>query len=209
MCGPPLCLLSSVGLEVVVFRHSRWLRTDVVNMGKESKAMALDWERMFRRYVFDEARTPYLVPVAKLTRTQAHYEILFYTLLVVPVCVMSGVASLTGKLPHGDTPMIAMYALAAAWATIVFAWNKNQIAGTFSATVPLALLLYFGIFGFPAKMGRSDSFLAVGIVVCWLLYNWRIVMIASTYPNLTDPPDGPIAKPRRRHPDFLDKGKDP
>lgn len=169
--------------------------------------MALDWERMFKRYVIDDARTPHFIRVSKLSRTQAHYEILFYALLVVPVCVMTGVASLSGKLPHGDAPGVALYVLAAAWATIVFAWNKNQIAGAFSATVPIALLVYFIVFGFPATMSRGDSIVVVAIVVAWAAYNWRIVLIASAFPSLIDRPDGPVAKPRRRHPDFLESDK--
>ncbi len=170
--------------------------------------MALDWERMFKRYVIDEARTPHHVRVSKLSRTQAHYEILFYALLIVPVCLMLGVASMSGKLPHGDQPAVAIYALAAAWATIVFAWSKNQIAGAFSATVPLALLLYFVMFGFPEKMSRPDSFIATAVVIAWAAYNWRIVMIAGAYPDMIDRPESPVAKPRRRHPDYLEQDKD-
>lgn len=166
--------------------------------------MALDWERMFKRYVIDDARTPQFIRVSKLSRTQAHYEILFYALLIVPVCAMSGVAAMSGKLPHGEAPAVAIYALSAAWAAIVFAWNKNQIAGTFSATVPLAMLLYFAIFGFPLKMSRPDSIIVTAIVIAWAAYNWRIVMIAAAYPGMIDRPDGPVAKPRRRHPDFLE-----
>lgn len=173
--------------------------------------MALDWERMFKRYVIDDARTPHFIRVSKLSKTQAHYEILFYALLVVPVCIMLGVASLSGKLPHGDAPMVAMYALAVAWATIVFAWSKNQIAAAFSATMPLALLLYFALFGFPLKMSGPDSVIVVMIVSAWAAYNWRVVLIAAAYPDLIDRPDSPVAKPRRRHPEFLeqDKDKDP
>lgn len=168
--------------------------------------MALDWEKMFKRYVFDEARTPQFIRVSKLSRTQAHYEVLFYALLVVPVAVLLGVISLSGKLMHGDQPMIALYALAAAWATIVFAWNKSQIAGTFSATLPLGLLIYLMIFGFPAKMTRGDSVLVTAIIVGWALYNWRIVMIAASYPDMIDRSDGPVAKPRRRPQDYFEPG---
>lgn len=165
----------------------------------------LDWERMFKRYVIDDARTPHFISVSKLSRTQGHYEILFYALLVVPVCVMLGVAALSGKLPHGDAPAVAIYALGAAWATIVFAWNKNQIAGAFSATVPLALLLYFAVFGFPLKMSRPDSFIVTAIVIAWAAYNWRLVKIAGAYPEMIDRPESPVAKPRRRHPEFLEQ----
>ncbi|MGI9480166.1 MAG: hypothetical protein ACR2PI_25920, partial [Hyphomicrobiaceae bacterium] len=101
-----------------------------------------------------------------------------------------------------------LYALAAAWATIVFAWNKNQLAGAFSATVPVALLLYFALFGFPEKMSGPDSVILTAVVIAWAAYNWRIVKIAGAYPDMIDRPDGPVAKPRRRHPEFLERDDD-
>ena len=166
--------------------------------------MALDWEKMFRRYVFDEARTPHFVPVAKLTRTQAHYEVLLYALLVTPVCALLGVVALSGKFPHGNVPIVAFYALAAAWATVVFAWNKNQIAGAFSATMPVALLVYFATFGFPPKMTGTDQLLVTTLVVAWAAYNWRIIRIAAAFPGMDDPPDGPKPRKRREKPDYFD-----
>ena len=168
--------------------------------------MALDWTRMFKRYVFDDARTPQFVRVSKLSRTQAHYEVLFYAMLVVPMCVMFGIMSLSGRLPHGESPVVAFYAFAAAWATIVFAWNKHQVAGTFSATVPIAMLVYLLVFGFPKTMSQPDSLILTGVMFAWAAYNWRIVRIAAAYPGLIDRPEDPVAKPRRRHPDYLDFG---
>jgi len=170
--------------------------------------MALDWEGMFKRYVFDEARTPHFVAVSKLTRTQAHYEVLFYALLVVPVAVLAGFAALSGRLPHGDLPLVAFYALAVAWATALFAWNKNQIAGALTATFPLALLIYFAVFGFPNALAGNDRYVVLAIVVLWALYAWRLVRIAAAYPTMIDPPDGPKPKPRRRHPDYFHLDKD-
>lgn len=173
-----------------------------------SSVMALDWVSMFKRYVFDEARTPQFIAVAKLTRTQAHYEVLYYALLAVPVAVLGGLAALSGRLPHGDVPLVAFYALAVGWATALFAWNKNQIAGTFAATFPIAMLLYFAVFGFPGALGGYDCYLVLGIVVLWALYAWRLVRLAAAYPGMIDPPDGPKAKPRRRHPDYMTFDKD-
>jgi hypothetical protein len=31
----------------------------------------MDWESLFKRYVWSDVRTPYLVPVARLSRVQA------------------------------------------------------------------------------------------------------------------------------------------
>ena len=165
--------------------------------------MALDWEGMFRRYVFDEARTPHFVAVSKLTRTQAHYEVLFYALLVVPIAALAGVAALSGRLPHGDQPLVAFYVLAVAWATGLFAWSKNQIAGALAATIPIGLLVYFAVFGYPSSIAGNERYVITGGVVLWALYSWRLVRIAAAYPDMIDPPDGPRPKPRRRLPDYI------
>ncbi len=37
--------------------------------------MDLDWEKLFKRYVWDDERTPYLTRVRNLSRVQAHYEL--------------------------------------------------------------------------------------------------------------------------------------
>ncbi len=165
--------------------------------------MALDWEGMFKRYVFDEARTPHFVAVSKLTRTQAHYEILFYAILSLPVAILGGIAALSGRLPHGDTPLVAFYAFAVGWATVLFAWNKNQIAGALAATFPVALLIYFVVFGYPKALAGNDRYIVTGLVALWALYNLRLVRIAAAYPGMIDPPDGSQPKPRRRLPDYI------
>ena len=46
------------------------------------------------------------------------------------------------------------------------------------------------------------------VVLTWAIYNWRIVKIAGAYPDMIGRPDGPVAKPRRRHPEFLERDKD-
>ena len=169
--------------------------------------MALDWEGMFRRYVYDEARTPHFVAVQKLTRTQAHYEVLFYAVLAVPVAVLCGIAALSGRLPHGDVPLVAFYAFAVAWAAALFAWNKNQIAGAFAATFPIAMLVYFVVFGYPSALAGNDRYLITIVIALLALYNWRLVRIGAAYPGMIDPPDGPKPKPRRRMPDYINYDK--
>ena len=38
----------------------------------------MEWEKLFRKYIWNEQTTPYLTPVRDLTRRQADSEILFY-----------------------------------------------------------------------------------------------------------------------------------
>ena len=44
--------------------------------------MQLDWEKLFKRYVADDVKTPYFVAVDRLTQKQARSELFVYTLLM-------------------------------------------------------------------------------------------------------------------------------
>ena len=166
--------------------------------------MAFEWEKMFRRYVSDEIKTPYTTAPDKLTRLQARYEVFAYSVLMAVGFAMIGIASLSGKLPHGDAPGVAIYALFMVWAVVAFCYSKNQMAAAFCATAPVAVLLYFFVYGFHPRQTMIDKTLMIIVVVAWLYYSWRIVRIAAHYPNLADPPD---QKPTgRRNPyDFWTK----
>ncbi len=55
--------------------------------------MDLDWEKLVKRYVWHDERTPYFTRVANLTRRQAHYELLAYEIFMG---VLAGVLALAG-----------------------------------------------------------------------------------------------------------------
>ncbi|MGI9520158.1 MAG: hypothetical protein ACR2PG_00795 [Hyphomicrobiaceae bacterium] len=169
--------------------------------------MAFEWEKMFRRYVSDEIKTPYAVAPEKMTRMQARYEIFAYVLFLGVGFAVIGSASLSGKLPHGDSAGVSIYALFMVWAAVAFGYSKNQMAAAFCATGPVAVLLYFLIYGFHAKQSILDKTVMVTVVVVWLYYSWRIVRIAAHFPSMPDPPDQKITG--RRNPyDFWSKGDD-
>ena len=44
--------------------------------------MDSEWEKLVKRYVWNDERTPYFTRVANLSRRQAHYELFGYALLV-------------------------------------------------------------------------------------------------------------------------------
>ena len=42
--------------------------------------MYSEWEKLVKRYVWNDERTPYFTRVAKLSRRQAHYELFGYAI---------------------------------------------------------------------------------------------------------------------------------
>lgn len=159
--------------------------------------MSLDWERMFRRYVYDSETTPYATPVDRLTKSQAGYEIFAYALGLMVLFATLGFAGLSGKLPHGDFVGVPIYAFALAWAAAVFAWTKALPVAAFVATAPVAGLLYCAVFGFPAGLSVLDKAVIVTVLLLVLAYSWRIVRIAAAFPNM---PPGKPRRGRRRNP---------
>lgn len=160
--------------------------------------MQLDWEKMFRRYVYDEERTPYFTPVNRLNTRQARYEIFPYALFMIILFSITGLAALSGKLPHGTLSGVPIYAFFTVWAALVFVWTRNQMAAAFCALAPVAMAIYFVLFGFPKQLGSFEKTLIGIFLVAWLYYSWRIVRIAAHYPEMPEATTPP--RPMRRNP---------
>ena len=85
----------------------------------------LDWESMFKRYVWDDRTTPYLVPLSRLNRYQADNEILAYCLFMGILFGIVGLTAMSSATPHGRSPIIAIYGNTVLFASISFGIAKN------------------------------------------------------------------------------------
>jgi len=146
--------------------------------------MQLDWEKLFKRYVFDDVKTPYFVAPARLTRTQARSELFVYTLFMGVLFAVVGVASISAELPHKGALGVPVYALSVVWAAATFGLTRHAWAAAYCATAPVAALLYFAVFGFHPNLGPWDKVLLVVIVLVWLRYSWRVLAIVRAYPDM-------------------------
>jgi hypothetical protein len=146
--------------------------------------MQLDWEKLFKRYVFDDVRTPYFVAAERLTQTQARYELFVYALLMGVLFGVIGVASISTELPHGGALGVPLYAFSAVGAAVAFGLTKQAWAAAYCAGAPVAALLYFVLFGFHPNLGPWDKTFLVVLVLIWLRYSWRVLAIVRAYPNM-------------------------
>lgn len=146
--------------------------------------MQLDWEKLFKRYVFDDTKTPYFVAVGRLTQTQARHELFVYTLFMSVLFGVLAVASISTELPHGRALGVPVYALSVAWTAVLLGLTRHAWAAAYCACAPVAALLYFALFGFHPNLGPWDKALLVGIVLLWLRYSWRVLMIVRAYPEM-------------------------
>lgn len=153
--------------------------------------MQVDWENMFKRYVFNATKTPYLVPASKLNRLQAQYEIFVYCLFLAVMFGILAVASISPKLPHAGATGVTFVALLLCAAAIIFGFTKHPMAAATTAVAPVACMIYLIMYGFHPKIGDGDKVLLGGFLLLWLRYNWRMLAIARAFPDLPDPPPPP------------------
>jgi hypothetical protein len=152
----------------------------------EARPMQLDWEKLFKRYVLDDNKTPYFFAVGRLTREQANNELFVYTLFLGVLFGVIGVAALSPTLPHGETLGVSLYCFLVVGAAVAFGLSKHPAAAAVCASAPVAALLYFLLFGFHPNAGTGDKILQVIIALLWLRYSWRILQITRAYPTMRE-----------------------
>ena len=147
----------------------------------------MEWDKLFKKYVSDDVKTPYRVSVDRLTRTQARHELFVYALFLGVLFAVVGVASLSDGLPHGRAFGVPLYAFAMVWAAGLFGVTKSTYAATFCASAPVAALLYLVVYGFHPNLGPLDKALLIAVLLIWMRYSWRILMIAKAFPDMPEP----------------------
>ncbi len=149
----------------------------------------MEWEKLFKRYVWNDKTTPYLTPVAKLNRDQAHSEILFYCLFHGVLFAVITIVMLTGG-PQGKSSGAALYSFSVVCAAVVFGMLKNYPAALYLSATPLVGLAYLFIYRFGSDIARIDTFVVFVVLVLLLRYSLRIVGVARNYPDMPPaPPD--------------------
>lgn len=141
-------------------------------------------DRFFRKYVWDDERTPYLVSVARLTRAQIEYELLFYAVLSGALFALVSVAALSHSLPHGDARAVSLYAFTQVCGALLLGMTRSAWAALYCASAPLAALAYFALFGFHPSLGAVDKALLLSAMVFWTAYCGRLLAITRAYAAL-------------------------
>jgi hypothetical protein len=145
----------------------------------------MSWEKLFKRYIWDDDRTPYFVPAAKMTRKQADHEIFAYTVFLGILFSVICLAALSGHADQSD--LIVLYGFTALVSTVVLGVTKHLYAAYYCGAAPAAFLLYLLAYGFPSGLAAIDHFVLIAFALIWLRYSYRIVAIARAYPDLPEP----------------------
>jgi len=143
----------------------------------------VNWEKLFKRYIWDDDRTPYFVPAVKMTRKQADCEIFAYTIFlgslftILCLVVLSPAARSEGAL---------LYLFTAIVATIVLGVTKHPSAAYYTGAAPVVLLAYLVLYGFPANLAAIDHFVLIVFGLVWLRYAFRVAGIAKLYGDMPE-----------------------
>ena len=85
----------------------------------------LDWYKYVRRYFWDDETTPYLVPVERLHRRQADYEILAYVIFVSLLYGSVMLLTMSGRAVYADSFGVSLYALVVVCVSLLFAVTRH------------------------------------------------------------------------------------
>ena len=144
----------------------------------------MEWEKLFRKYIWNEQTTPYLTPVINLTRRQANSEILFYCWFHAILLGMIAILSLRGG-PDGRSLGVSYYGFSVVCASVLFGILKNYTAALFLSATPLVGLAYLLFYGLGSERPAGDTLIVTIILLLFLRYSFRIINIARTYPFLS------------------------
>jgi hypothetical protein len=147
----------------------------------------MDWDKLLKRYVWNEAKTPYFIAVGRLTRSQARHELFVYTLFLGVLFGFLALAALSPRHPHGHSEIVPLYAFSVVCAAIVLGITKHHYAALYCASAPVAGLAYFAVYGFNAGLGVFDKVLLVAAMLVWLRYCVRTIALARAYQGMPDP----------------------
>ena len=156
-----------------------------------TKNKDLDWEGMFRKYVWNVDTTPYFTSVSELNQRQANSEIRFYCWFLI---ILFGVVSLTSVAANTDNGLSGApyYGFSVVCAALLFGFTKMYTAALYLSATPLASLAYLWLYGIGTERPLGDSIIVTIILLALLRYSFRIVAIAKAYPIL---PAAPTPKP--------------
>jgi hypothetical protein len=156
----------------------------------------MEWDKFLKRYVWDDDTTPYLIPVARLSRRQARSEIRAYVILVATLFSVLALVTLSVKLPGGRSPGMSLLCFTMVCAAFLLLTTRHPWSAAYTALGPVALAGYFYANAASMKLGGVDYLVILIVVAFWLRYCLRLYRVTEHYPDM---PEGEDAPGTRRH----------
>jgi len=147
-----------------------------------------NWEKWTKKYVWDENKTPFFIPVDKLTKLQAVKELFLYVVFVGTPFGLIGFLSLAAisRAESIAYLLLMIYSVSVLVALFYLQTTKNHYAAFYTATAPIILLLYLILNGFPPKLHEIEQGVLLVFLLLWLRYAMRIIRITKRYPDMRE-----------------------
>lgn len=147
--------------------------------------MAMDWEGLFKKYVWNDQTTPYLTAVPDLNQRQGNSEILVYSLFLGVFFTITALLSL-GKGQEEYGAGVGLYSFTVVCAAVIFGILKNYHAALYLSATPVVALAYLFFYGFGSERENIDTIIVAGVLLLLLRYSLRIVAVAKAYPTFPE-----------------------
>jgi hypothetical protein len=140
----------------------------------------VDWPRLVRKYVWDEARTPYLVRVDRLTTAQARSELFVYAFLLAVLAAIVAALALAGdrRIVASAFPFVGPYALSLLGSALVLGGWGHPLAAGYCATAPVVTGVAALAGALRPDMAGAETLVLVALSLLWLGYSARIIRVA-------------------------------
>lgn len=146
----------------------------------------MGWYDSIKRYVWDEEKTPHMIPVGRLSQSQAKKELFVYTLFVATLFALATLIMLTGAKSGANFKSLGMafYAFSVFCSAVILGMNKSHSAAVYSASAPLAAFLYILAYRLGPGLELIEKIGLLIFTLIWFRYALRIMAIAKAFPGL-------------------------
>ena len=151
--------------------------------------MNMDWEGLFKKYIWNEQTTPYFTKVSELNQRQGKSEIILYSLLLGVFFAIVSLFSIGSSTEQYGSAGAGLYGFSVVCAAVIFGIMNNYYAALFLSASPLASLAYLFFHGLSSDREKIDTLIVTILLLLLLRYSIRIVAIAKSYPSFPIPED--------------------
>ena len=133
----------------------------------------MNWEGLFKKYIWNN-RTPYFIPVTKLTRIQANSEILIYCIFLGIFFLLASIMAIHGE-PRTQFSGASLYSFSIVCSCIIFKFFKSYATALYLSTSPIIVLVYIHFYGVSEERNHLDTLIVTIILLCLIRYSIRVV----------------------------------
>ncbi len=159
--------------------------------------MTSNWYTFIRKYVWNDDKTPYLIKVPDLNRSQAKSELFIYVWFLASLYGAWTLVAIAKLMPLGGLLATALtfYCLSMFLTALYLGLTKNLYAAQYSISAPLMAGLILVSDALLTQLSTLDKWVVATVCLLWLRYTFRVTAIIRAFDEM---PDGPPPENKTR-----------